>query len=51
MLAPFVEQSVLERLLEENLPEIQSIDDLIELAPFLSSQSLHLLMQEFFSQK
>lgn len=51
MLAPFVEQSVLEQLIKENLSAIPSIDYLIELAPFLSSQSLHLLMQEFFSQK
>ena len=51
MLAPFVEQSVLERLLEENLPEIQSIDDLIELAPFISSQFLHKMMQTLFSRE
>ena len=51
MLAPFVDQAVLERLLEENLPEIQSIDDLIELAPFISSQSLHKMMQNLFSRE
>ena len=51
MLAPFVDQAVLERLLEENLPEIQSIDDLIELAPFISSQSLHKMMQTLFSRE
>ncbi|MEF2562415.1 MAG: helix-turn-helix transcriptional regulator [Negativibacillus sp.] len=51
MLAPFADQTVLEHLIQENLSTIPSIDYLIELAPFLSSQSLQLLMQKFFSQK
>lgn len=51
ILAPFVDQAVLEHLIKDNLSAIPSIDYLIELAPFLSAQSLHLLMQEFFSQK